>query len=136
MRDFRFKSSQRAISESPYRRLVAVVLSSTESGCSNRSLCPSQVGTIGCSSVQYSLAVSGLEEALSAALETTEVIRQAWGARTDVQKANVEASAAAVRQVEQLAQILRECSLRQLIQAEYAHLSRLRLADDAQRLLD
>ena len=138
MRGFRFKSSKKATADSPYRRLVAAVLPSSESCCSSKPLSLGQFGTIGCSSVQHSLVLSGLEEAVSAARETSEVIKHAWGARSDVQRANIEASAPAVRQVQQawlLAESLRECSLRRLIEAEYAQLSRLR-SDEVQRLLD
>ncbi len=96
------------------------------------------MASIGCPSVQHSLVLSGLEEAVCAAAETTEVIHRVWGARTEVQKANLEASSASVRQVEHallLAEALHQRSLSQLIQAEYAQLSRLR-AEDVARLLD
>lgn len=138
MSGLRFKSSKKLPADSPYRRLVAAALPSSESCWPNKPLSLGHFGTIGCSSVQHSLVLSGLEEAVSAARETSEVIKHAWAARTDVQRANIEASAPAVRQVQHawlLAESLRECSLRRLVEAEYAQLSRLR-GEEVRRLLD
>ncbi len=138
MSGFRFKSSKGAPSDSPYRRLTAAVLPSAESVRPDKPPSTGQFGTIGCSSVQHSLVLSGLEEAVLAARETSEAINHVWGARTEVQRANIEASSPAVRQVQQawlLAESLRECSLRRLVEAEYAQLSRLR-GEEVRRLLD
>lgn len=138
MRGSHEKISKRERGESAYRRLIAAVIPADRRCGGWATLCPSKMGSVGCPSVQQSLSLSGLEEAVCAALETTEVIRRAWGARSEVQKANVEASSLAVRQVEHarmLAEALCERSLRQHVQAEYAQLIKLRV-EDAQRLLD
>lgn len=134
----RDKSSKTALGKSAYRRLIAAGLPVDRRCGAQVPLSPSKMGSVGCPSVQQSLSLSGLEEAVCAALETTEVIRRAWGARSEVQKANVEASALTVRQLEHarlLAEALHERSLKQLVQAEYAQLSNLRF-EDVQRLLD
>ena len=66
MSGLRFKSSKKLPADSPYRRLVAAALPSSESCWPNKPLSLGQFGTIGCSSVQHSLVLSGLEEAVSA----------------------------------------------------------------------
>jgi methyl-accepting chemotaxis protein len=102
---------------------------------------PSLNLSVGCphkEALQWSLALSGLEEAVSAAKESSAALNKALGGAGEVKRANSEASGFSpqqVSQVERLAQELAEQGLRDRLLAQNAHSGPLR-AETAQRLLD
>jgi len=128
MNGFIFRSDKREPGRTTYHRLVCARVSgprtSGHRGASDRS------GDCGCSAqaeeetIQWCLAISGLEEAVSAVRESSQVLQKAWSSSGDVKQANIEASGLSAQQVdfvERLAWELLERSLRERLIAQNAH---------------
>jgi|LakMenEpi03Aug12_release.lakeMendotaPanAssembly.Ray.scaffolds.fasta_scaffold901171_1 hypothetical protein len=144
MNGFIFRSEKKESGRTTYHRLVCAKVSGPRKAISGGAADQEGSGRCYCAAqdkketIQWCLALSGLEEAVSAVQESSQVIQKAWGVSGDVKRANIEASALSAQQVtfvERLASELLERGLRDRMVAQNAH-SALKDSQSLNRLLD